>query len=160
MLVRLKKAKDAAPTVTFVRADGSSTTGRLGSGEFGPAHDLAHYAVETTLGLSQGFYGLMAAGWDIADFGIKGTGPRLPAESIVTECLVGQLSNVVFARQEITAEDFNWLVHQAATALRPGAIIPALDEDTLRLLRARFGSLLARWRELPPGDTLELGWPK
>jgi hypothetical protein len=32
-------------------------------------HDLAHYAVETTLGPGQAFLGLVASGWDLGDFG-------------------------------------------------------------------------------------------
>jgi hypothetical protein len=155
----LKKAKDGRPTVTFVRADGTSTTGRLGAGDFGPVHDLTHYAVETTLQLRQGFYGLLAAGWNIPDFEVKGTGARLPDEAIAAECIVGQLSNIVFGGQKITLADFNWLVTEAARAQRPGAIVPAIDDVSFRTMRERLAALLARWHALPPGETLELPWP-
>ena len=159
MKVCLKKAKDGRPTVTLVRDDGSSTSGRLGSGDFGPVHDLTHYAVETTLGLRGGFYGLLAQGWDIPDFEVKGTGRRLADEAIVAECIVGQLTNVVFGGQEVTATDFNWLVGEAVRALRPAATVPAVDEALLRTLRDRLAALLNRWRALPPGETLELDFP-
>ena len=159
MKLCLKKAKDGRPTVTFVRSDGSSTTGRLGSGDFGPVHDLTHYAVETTLGLHGGFYGLLASGWNIPDFEVKGTGPRLADEAIVAECIVGQLTNVVFGGQTVTTADFNWLVGAAVRAVRPAAAVPALDDATFRILRERLAALLDRWRALPPGETLELPWP-
>jgi hypothetical protein len=159
MQVRLKKTKDGRPSVTFVRPDGSSTTGRLGAGDFGPVHDLTHYAVETTLGLTQGFYGLLAAGWDIPDFEVKSTGQHLPDDALVAECLVGQLSNTVFQPQDISVTDFNWLVHQAVTALRPQAQVPALTDTTLHRLRENLATLLAHWRALPPGETLALAWP-
>ena len=144
MKVCLKKAKDGRPTVSFVRADGSSTSGRLGAGDFGPVHDLTHYAVETTLGLRQGFYGLLAAGWNIPDFEVKGTGARLPDEAIVAECLIGQLSNIVFGGQEITVADFNWLVAEAAHAQRPGAAVPVVDDTAFRTMRERLANLLDR----------------
>lgn len=159
MKLCLKKAKDGRPTVTFVRADGSSTTGRLGSGDFGPVHDLTHYAVETTLGLSGGFYGLLASGRNLPDFEVKGTGPRLADEAIVAECIVGQLTNVVFGGQAVATADFNWLVGEAVRAVRPAAAVPALDDVTFRTLRERLSALLDRWRALPPGETLELPWP-
>lgn len=159
MKLGLKKAKDGRPTVTFVRADGTSTTGRLGPGDFGVVHDLTHYAVETTLNLRQGFYGLLAEGRNIPDFEVKGTGARLPDEAIVAECIVGQLSNIVFGGRKITLADFNWLVTEAARAQRPGAMAPAIDDVSFRTMRERLAALLDRWRALPPGETLELPWP-
>jgi len=155
----LKKAKDGRPSVTFVRADGTGTTGRLGSGDFGPVHDLTHYAVETTLGLRQGFYGLLAQGWNIIDFEAKGTAARLPDEAIVSECIVGQLTNAVFGGQEVTIADFNWLVREAIVAQRSAAAIPVIDDNAFRTMREQLAVLLARWRALPPGETLELPWP-
>ncbi|SDR93980.1 hypothetical protein [Opitutus sp. GAS368] len=159
MKVGLKKAKDGRPTVTFVRADGSSTTGRLGAGDFGPVHDLTHYAVEMTLGLQQGFYGLLAAGWNITDFEEKGTAARLPDEAIVAECIVGQLTNTVLGGPEVTTADFSWLVREAVRAQRPAAAVPAIDDAAFRTMRERLAVLLTRWRALPPGETLELPWP-
>jgi hypothetical protein len=52
-------------------------------------HDLRHFALETTLGLRLGFFGLIADGWDIAD--TEGKGPRgpLPGEARFAEQLVG-----------------------------------------------------------------------
>jgi hypothetical protein len=157
--VGLKKAKDGRPAVTFVRDDGSRTSGRLGAGDFGPVHDLTHYAVETTLGLRHGFYGLLAQGWNIPDFEVKGAGRRLPDEAIVAECIVGQLTNVVFGGREVTTADFNWLVREAVVALRPAAAVPAIDDTAFRALRERLAVLLDRWRALPPGGTLELDYP-
>ena len=159
MHLGLKKAKGGRLTVTFVRADGTSTTGRLGSGDFGPVHDLTHYAVETTLGLHQGFYGLLAAGWNIPDFEVKGTAARLPDEAIVTECIVGQLTNAVFGGSAIATADFNWLVGEAVRAQRPAAAVPAVDDAAFRAMRERLAAFLDRWRALPPGETLELPWP-
>lgn len=159
MLLRLKKKADGQAVLTVVRADGSATSGRLGTGGFGAVHDLAHYVVETTLQLKSGFYGLLAQGWNIPDFEIKGTSNRLPDEAIVTECIVGQLTNAVFGQQAPTHENFQWLVAESVQGVRPGAAVPAVDADTLRQMGTRLNALVARWRALPPDGTLELDWP-
>lgn len=45
-----------------------------------PPHDLTHYTVETTFGYRHGFFGLIAGGWDISDFGAPWPRGPLPAE--------------------------------------------------------------------------------
>ncbi|MDI1337225.1 MAG: hypothetical protein PSU94_13660 [Lacunisphaera sp.] len=159
MKLKIKKHDAGDAVVTCVRDDGSATSGRLGAGGFGAVHDLTHYAVETTLGLRQGFYGLLAAGWNIPDFELQGAAQQLPEEALVAECIVGQLSNVVFATQEPRAEEFNWLVGSAVAGVRPGARAPAISDDVLRRMKQSLDTLLARWRALPAGKTLELEYP-
>ncbi len=159
MKVLLKKGSAGDAVVTFVRADGSATSGRLGSGGFGAVHDLTHYAVETTLGLRQGFFGLLAQGWNIPDFDTKGTAVQLPDEAVVVECIVGQLNNATFAGRELPAEELNWLVSAAVAGVRPGAKPPVVNPDTLQRMQQTLATLLARWRTLPPGGTLQLDFP-
>ena len=48
------------------RKDGSVTWKHVSA--FFMLHDLCHYAVETTLPLKNGFFGMVAAGTDISDF--------------------------------------------------------------------------------------------
>ncbi len=62
------------------RDDGSATWQRQQGrhARFFPLHDLTHYAVETRLGFRQGFFGLIAAGWDIEDTTGKGRRGPLP----------------------------------------------------------------------------------
>ncbi len=159
MKIRLKKKADDRPVVSVTRADGSVTSGQLGAGNFGPVHDLAHYAVETHLGAAGGFYGLIAQGWSIPDFEVPGAAARFPDEAIVVECLVGQLTQVVFSAQPMTAADFNWLAGAAVAAVRPPARAPRFDEAGFARLRATLLDLVARWRELPVGGSLELEFP-
>ncbi len=159
MKLRLKKKPDGSPVLTCVRPDGSSTSGRLGAGDFGAVHDLAHYAVEATLGLRAGFYGLLATGWNIPDFEIKGAAARLPDEAIVTECIVGQLTTSALNGEPVTLADFNWLVRQAVAGVRPGVSAPDIDAAAYRAMGECYATLLARWRTLPPGETIELDFP-
>jgi hypothetical protein len=154
--LKIKKKSDSDALVTFVRDDGTATSGRLGSGGFGAVHDLTHYVVETSLRLRSGFFGLLAQGWNIPDFEAKGADARLPDEAVVAECVVGQLSNVVFAGQPVSADDFNWLVTQAVTGVRPGAAAPSISAETFAHMQQQLSDLLVQWRALPLGNALEL----
>ncbi len=156
LALRFKKSADGGVVVSFVRADGTSTTGRLGQGGFGAVHDLAHYAVETTLGLRRAFLGLIAEGRDLADFEVKHANRDWPDEALLAECIVGQLTNGVFSGVEPAVEEFNWLVRSALAGARPEAEFAAIDEAAYRAMRVRLAELLARWQALPTGETLAL----
>ena len=159
MKIRLKKVPQGRPVLSVVRADGSVTTGRLGTDGFSPVHDLAHYAVETQLRLSSGFFGLIAQGWDLPDFEVPGASAGFPDEAIVVECVVGQLTQVAFSTQPMSLDEFNWLVIQAVAGVRPGASAPVFDAAGFDRLRDEFLVLVARWRLLPEGEILELDFP-
>lgn len=156
MRLHLKKRGRGEAIITFVRADGSSTSGQLGAAAFGATHDLAHYVVETTLRTHSGFYGLLASGWDIPDFERKGAAREIPDNAIALECVIGQLTNYVFQGTEPAATEFNWLVTEALHAVRPAGHAPVFDDDTLRVMTAELRALVQRWHDLPRGGTLEL----
>ena len=50
------------------RMNGKQLSRESGARPSSPFASLTHFAVETTLGYAHGFYGLVADGWDIADF--------------------------------------------------------------------------------------------
>jgi hypothetical protein len=89
MRVQLKKTADGRPSLACVRADGSRTWSRVHP--FFPLHDLTHYSVESVLGMSSAFFGLIASGWEIDQFAEAGAAGRLPTEAIIAECVVGLL---------------------------------------------------------------------
>lgn len=71
LIIRIRKNADGSAILSCLRADGSVTWQRQTGthGRFFPIHDLTHYAVETVLGHRRGFYGLVAEGWNVTDFG-------------------------------------------------------------------------------------------
>ena len=83
MRVQITKKADGSGVLRCVRADGSVTwqkqTDRHAA--YFALHDLTHFAVETSLGLRRGFFGLIAEGWDIEDTTGKGTRGPLPPEA-------------------------------------------------------------------------------
>jgi hypothetical protein len=154
---RIKKRPDTSAMLVLVREDGSSTTGRIGPpGGYGPVHDLAHYVVERALGLSEGFLGLVASGWDIRDFERKGAARRLPAEAILAEVAAGEMSRQAMMWQWSSAEDYAWAVETTVRKSQPEYTLPAITHDIFEGMRAELLELRQRWNQVAPGETLEL----
>ncbi|HEV2689030.1 MAG TPA: hypothetical protein VGV35_10755, partial [Bryobacteraceae bacterium] len=146
--VQIAKRADGGGVLRCVRTDGSVTWQKQSRhAAFFAAHDLTHFAVESTLGLRAGFFGLIAAGWDIEDTTGQGLRGPLPEEALEVERIVGLLDAERGSRAIMTAEEFN-------NFRGPG--VRGLSEDELRRVRARRAELFAQWAALPAGETLEL----
>ena len=157
LTIRLKHARDGSAALTFVRSDGSVTWQRqLGSlGVVFPPHDITHFAVETVLEYRRGFYGLIADGWDISDFGSPWLCGPIPVEARVVERLVSlfEMEDRVgpkwWTRERCEDGGDSW-------AERDGAATPTLSDEALERVRALRRETLAKWAATPPGQTLEL----
>ncbi len=153
LLIQLKKGRDGPSVLTCVRPDGTRTWNRLHP--FHPVHDLLHYAVESTLGIGGGFFGLIARGWSIPDFAAPGASDRMGDEAAWAESMVGQLDRERATGDLWSARDFNeGLRLTCAQAGRP--YFRAVTDVELDAVRALHADLAGRWRTLAPGDTLEL----
>jgi len=158
--IAIKKHADGGSTLTCARDDGSTTwqnhPGQRGF--FFALHDLTHYVVETTLGLDEGFYGLVAAGWEIEDTTGKGSRGPLPHQTLQVEHLVGLLDQERAGAAVWTARDIN---EQAGVyfeqAGRPAP--PPIDDASLNRIRERTRDLFGEWNRLPAGGTLKLRFP-
>ena len=160
--VQLTKRRDGSAVLRAVRRD-DSVTWQQQSGtraSFFPFHDLTHFAVETTLGLRQGFYGLIADGWDIDDTTGKGSRGALPPEAILAEHVVG-----LFDRERIggasllTAAEFNALVEQLVATGRI-RVARAFTDAELTATRQRIDALHQQWATVAPGGALELSFDR
>ena len=150
--IELHKRGDGGALLRCRRADGTSSWQRHEGPQaaFFPLHDLTHYAVEQVLGARQGFFGLVAAGWDVADTTGKGARGPLPPEAVVVERIVGLLdaeraSGAIWSAAEFAAY---------APGAPPGAL--PLDDAALGRIRVLRAELFGRWRALPAGGTLAL----
>ena len=161
LLIRIKKKTDGGAALSCRRSDGSVTWQRQEGrqGRFFPIHDLTHYAVETVLGHRTGFYGLVADGWDLTDFGAPWPKGRLPADLDPSELIVGFLDTERAGDVAWSAADFN---EKAASYFAqhhiPGALWITADE--LTRVRTRVRELVDRWYLLPSGETLELSFDR
>lgn len=157
LTILITKRTDGGAVLKCVRADGTETwqkqTGHQAA--FFPLHDLTHYAVEVELGISDAFYGLIAAGWSIDDTTGKGTRGALPAGALFVENVVGTLDTERASGSRWTAEEFNENTGRcAASGGRPPP--RRLTDDDLARIRKRRAELFERWRALPPGQSIEL----
>ena len=121
-------------------------------------HDLEHYAVETILRYNRGFYGLLAEGWDISDFGSPWPRGPLPAEALIPELIVGFLDAERGAGCTWTAADLNEKL-AAYFAERGGMAHTPVEDAQLRDIRACAARLAETWAALPQGQALTLHIP-
>jgi len=136
LLFRLKKRADGTAQLTLVREEGTYSSGPLGSAEgYFTVHDLTHFAIEQTLGLSEGFLGLVASGWEISDFEVKGAAKRLSCETIFAEVASGELSRQLLTRVVSSFEDFLWAVDLTVQQPSPGASRPSVSAAQYAAIR-------------------------
>jgi hypothetical protein len=157
IVVRIKKGADGRTSLSCERADGTNTWQRQQGAQasFFPRHDLTHYAVETVLGHTKGFYGLVAAGWDLSDFGTPWPRGQLPKDANLSEIIVGFFDRERASGQMGSAQEIN--DELAEFAQENGLLAPEpLSEEDLSRVRKRRGELFAQWDAVRPGDTLEL----
>jgi hypothetical protein len=157
LAVLLKKKADGSAALSCRRADGSVTWQRQegAQGRFFPLHDLTHLAVETELEYAQGFFGLVAAGWDITDFGRPWPRGELPAQALLAELIVGFLDGERAAGTRWSLDELR--ASTASYAAQSGRPVDlALRETDLDRIRERRGQLFAQWAALGAGETLEL----
>lgn len=156
MKIRITKGKNGPNTLTCVREDGSSTWAKVQ--DYFPLHDMTHYVVETTLGISNAFYSLVRDGWDITAFAEKGVGKRLPSEANLVEALVSRLQQELMPGHEFTVESYN----EEVLAVLEGIGNPArrpVTEAELNEMRSRLRGLMAKWKAIEPGQSIELEFP-
>lgn len=157
LVIRIKKKTDGSAALSCERADKSVTWQRQEGvqGRFFPLHDLTHYAVETVLGHRHGFFGLVADGWNMTDFGAPYPKGRIPADAMLSELIVGFLDAERATPERWTAADVNEKMRIFADENGIEQCVTLTDEN-LAAIRARRAELFARWREVPAGEALEL----
>jgi len=155
--IQLVKEKDGSVLLRCHRADGTTTWQRNdGSrGSFFVVHDLTHYAVETTLGHRRGFWGLVADGWNVTDFGAPWPRGPIPADMDPSELIVGFFDGERAGGVQWTAADFN---DKAEKYFANSGVTRSLNlaDAELDAVRARLRELTDRWLLLPRGETMEL----
>ena len=157
LVIRIKKGANGRTSLSCTRADGSTTWQRQEGGQarFFPRHDLTHYAVEMVFGHQRGFYGLVASGWDLADFGSPWPRGKLPTDANLSEIIVGFFDRERASGQMGTAEELN---EQLAVFCEENGL-PAPEKFTegdLSRVRQKRGELFAKWDAVEPGGVLEL----
>ena len=148
--IEIVKRADGAGLLRCYRADGSVTWQKQPERHavHFTHHDLTHYAVETTLGYELGFFGLIAAGWDIEDTTGKGARGPLPDEA-------GEVESVVGLFDSERGSGTRWTVDEFAE-FAPRKLTRKLDEASIRAIRSTRLELFRRWSSVETGSILEL----
>ena len=151
--VKFTRGKDKKDVLAVVREDGSTSWQHQQPGI--PVHDLTHFAVESNLGLKNGFYGLLSQGWDITRLTAKDVRAILPPEGLWTELVVGLIQTERLSPEPLSAEEFNELLTKEQTE-RGLKIDRVLTVEELNRIRVSFLELYSSWRQLQPGESLQL----
>jgi hypothetical protein len=137
---------------------------------------MTHYAVESELKVPDGFFGLLAQGWDITDFGVPEKRALMPLEALWVEHVVGVIWREYVTSDASSYEDFAAAVNATISSLsenlnrhakRGGPRPDYSDEERSILERTvseadrasalrRIGELAAVWAQTPRGGTMEL----
>lgn len=119
-------------------------------------HDLLHYAVEAEAGLTEGFWGSLAAGQTLAALNDRTREPGADNPAMMDiERLVGAMTRAV---RGTSARDVVAGLERYAAAMGESNP-PWLDEAFVQRVQERMRRLLGRWRATPYGDVMELEWP-
>lgn len=166
MLVRLKKISDKLHLLELVRDDGTRESVELVSRSF-LWHDLLHYSVETNAELHRSFWGLLASGNSLTDLhdatrGSNSGGTKAsPAEAarteaMVTEAIVGVLTNVVRGR----AAPSGGVDGLARLFEAQDREVPSwFTADFVERVHEHMRKLMGQWSALPYGDEMQLTFP-
>lgn len=166
MLIRFTKGT-RGDTIAVVRDDGSGA--RFGFPHKGPTpHDAVHLAVESQLGLSRGFWGLVADGMDPAQVGALAAArghpsaarAREPDPYIVELVQAERLVECFEAESWSEANDSDG-IRLMAGAGWAASHVPALPlrARELSAIRRAIDRFAREWAALPAGGTLERHWP-
>jgi len=157
LTIRIKKNTDGTSALSCTRADGSVTwqSNHGETGRFFPRHDLTHYAVETLLEHRRGFYGLVAEGWDMTDFGTPWPRGPLPVDADPSELIVGFFDGERAGNVRWTAAELKEKV-DLYNEIHHSDVVVDLTDDQLAAIRARRAELFAMWDAVPQGEALEL----
>jgi hypothetical protein len=143
--IEIAKQPDGGGVLRCTRDDGSVTWQKQAKhGAHFAMHDLTHFAVETALGYRYGFFGLIAAGWDVEDTTGKGARGPLPPEATEVERVVGLFDSERASGTLWTAEEFTEFGPRAFT------------EREIQSVRALRSALFRQWSAVAPGQKLEL----
>jgi len=163
MRVRFTRKPDGHHRLTVVRDDGTSSQGPLvpGLGARAIPHDMLHALVEKTLGLGRGVYGRVNEGAplpELLDAEQRKADRAAYADPLRAELMQSEIVTALLQAETayvgIDPEDFRRRLEEECA--QHGLSLPAVSDAQLDALRALRSEYEQRWRDLPPGETLEI----
>ena len=162
MHIRATKTADR-PRVTVVRDDGVSLSLREPTRKFSPPHDLIHYVVEKSLGLTGGFWGSTAYGAKFSGMKVIDGRQRPKASERSAEVLrsnarcLSKAEAIVGAFQEVLHGKAKNPQAQLRDVLTNAGV--ALDSAAVQRTWQELIAFRDQWQALGDGETISLTWP-
>ena len=157
MQIRFIRGSGGKDTLACQREDGTTTWSRVPDRFL--LHDIAHYVVESTLGYSDAFFGMVSSGWDIDAFTARdaqsGGFPNLPIHAMQVEVIVIQVQSAWLSGAR--AEDVAELMRLSADG--SGIVPPELDYSTIETILDRLTDCYKIWESVPSGGELSAEFP-
>lgn len=153
MRIVFQKGIDGRDRVTCFRQDGSCCESELSAGC--AYHDLAHFVVESELGLSEGIWGKIVEGFTFAEFNLPNeTRPfQISPQGYQAEFLATLIQSAV--PTGTIAESYVYMLRDASAAQNlPFPELP--PESVLQVLIAKAQMLSRQWEALTAGQNMEL----
>jgi hypothetical protein len=169
MRLTIKRLEQGRYETVVVRDDGVRFQLKGVAHMFAIPHDLAHFLVEKTLRLRQGFFGSMADGAVFKSMTWV-DGRRKPGAAERSEML--QKKNLAALNDaEALVRIFNDTIEQGHAENSPvlqqrlrerlqrtGVAPRSFGADEIAEVYAAYRDMLAKWKKLPVGGQLELHW--
>lgn len=165
MEISFTKGRDK-DLITAIRTDGTVVkTTFPKKGQF--PHDAVHVIVEKRLGLTRGFWGIVANGMAPEDVGAlarenghaSSTRADIPHESIHELLTAERIVECFEAELWSKPSDFKTFKAVLAAACASSHIdMPELKNDDIREIRQRLKGSLAKWQSLETGGTMTMHW--
>ena len=154
MQILLTKTSNDRHLLEVVRNDGSRDKIELVTRE-ALFHDLLHYAVESSLPTSRGFWGTLASGKTFDDVNDrKGEATKENAEQLyMVEGIVGVMSGLAEMPVDQAFDKLCWFRETQGQEL-PEWCTREFVADVAELMRR----LLGRWKATTYGETMEIDW--
>jgi len=163
--IQFWRKPDFSNVFKCIREDGTETWQRR-HGEFFVYHDLHHLAVESVLGLTSGFYGLVILGWNITDFGTPWPRGPIPSEhsteALYAETLAALLDHEFQSGHRPDVVEFNDQLRASWDGYKEreshGRVREVCSAD-LDQIRTHVDLLHRAWIETAEEDILSLQYP-
>ena len=143
MRIAFTKISDERHAVTITRADGTSESVEVDTREY-LRHDLAHFAIESELPISKGFWGCVASGASLSGEGVGGK------EAALAESLAGPIQTLF--RTDAGPDAYAELLREVSETTG--------SQDLAARVHERIRRLRGHWKATPCGGQMELVWPE
>jgi hypothetical protein len=153
MRLEFVKNEGKPHVIRYYRDNGTQTW--MQADDFFIRHDLSHFAIESTLGYTTAFYGMINAGTELSDFTNK---QKRDALSFTREAMLAETTANLFLMDLMQGRvnNFNKVQQEAMKTSVPSISPVSMNEEQINAVRNALRQLISQWENLPAGQMLLL----